>query len=287
MKPKRKILYVLSDIHSGYKFGLCNPETVLPDGMDGYYNPELSKVQQFLWQDVYQQGLRKLKEIAGKDEIIFLFVGDMTHGNKHTGEQMTTRAADQKILAYYNFLPILELPNVSTAKFAVGTAAHNFGEGSSDYLVSMMLKEKFPKKNISATYHARLQVNDVWIDMAHHGPGTGGYWWTKGNSARQYLRDRMFSDINAGVVPADLYLRGHYHDYIKEYMRMKVLHQECESFLMVCPPMCMPGDWTRQAISSLSRVSVGGLIVEISQTGRRYEAHQFTENFDLRISEVL
>lgn len=287
-KYNRKVVFLLSDIHSGYQFGLCNPETELPDGMsDAPVFPKLGSTQMFLW-SLYERSIQELIHFAGSDEVILLFVGDLTHGNKHTGETMTSRVADQQIIAYYNFLPILDkVKQLKSVRFLIGTAAHNFGEGSSDYLVSLMLKERYPKKDISALYHGRFNVQGAVFDVAHHGPGPGRYVANKGNAVRGYLRDRMYRDLFDNIEPAQVYVRGHYHEYVKEFLLIEHNRKLWESFLYVCPPMCMPGDWTRQAISSPPNVTVGSLALEVINDGQIGKTKVITESFDLRSFEAL
>lgn len=285
MPIKRKIILGLSDIHSGFTLGLCSPDVKLEDELGNFRQVELSASQEFLW-ETYTQGIEKTKELAGKDDIYVFSIGDITHGNKHVSQQMTTRMSDQLTIAYENFLPVLGMKNVKVARLAIGTGAHTFGEGSSDIILTEKLRLQYPKIDIKCLYHGLADVDGFKIDYAHHGPRPGSRNWLMGNDARLYLKSKMMSDLDNEESPADLVLRGHYHTYTKEWCGINRNGKLHESWLVIMPALCLLGDYGIQATSSVYRISPGVVAFEIIN-GRLHQTYPFIQKLDCRVHETL
>jgi hypothetical protein len=286
---KRTLLSIFSDPHGGHKLGLCNPETILEDDGSGesrFYSPELTVAQDVLW-EVYSKGIEEVSHLAKDDEVCVMCLGDETHGNKYVTEQVSTRIADQFIIAEYNFYPWIEkIKNIKAIRIAKGTGAHEFGEGSSSIMVSKLLRNKFPELDIRPVYHGLLKTNGVLIDYAHHRPTTGVRNWLRGNEARYYLRSLMMDEINSGKTPPHIVLRGHYHDYIKEYLSIRTNGHEYESWITIIPSMDFLGDFARQVSKSPFKVTNGIVTYEIID-GRIYDIHYFGCTTDIRTVEEL
>ena len=283
-KYNRKIIVAVSDYHSGNALGLCNPETELQDDMGQPKHPDLNEPQKYLW-DVYTKGVQDCISLAGRDEIVVIHDGDVTHGNKYIEEVIGTRIADQIFIAVYNFLPFLNLKNVKTLRLAKGTGAHSFGEGSADVLVEKILKER-TKKDIKTLYHGLSQIGGIWVDYAHHGANVGSRNWLRGNEARYYLRSIMMDEIQAGNVPPRLVLRGHYHSYVKETLWMDTYLGMVESTIVILPSMCMLGDHGRQATRSAYKITNGMVALEVIND-KLFDTHFFGQTLDIRTREVI
>lgn len=286
-KYSRAIVVQISDPHSGFELGLTNPDTKLTDH-NGIERPapDLNESQKFIW-EVYTSGLSQVRDLAGKDPTHLLWMGDLTHGKKFHEEQITTRLSDQVIYASYAMKPAYSLPNVKSSRMALGTGAHVFGQGSSEILLAALLKEKHPKIDTRALYHGLAQYGENFtIDYAHHGPPPGSRNWLKGNVARLYLQSKMMDDLDAGNKPATLVSRGHYHSFVKTWYGLSRMGQWFESWLIIMPPLCLPGDFTRKATSSGYRVSPGIVAIEIIN-GKLYDIHPFTQTLDMRTVESL
>lgn len=283
-KIKRNIVLGISDPHSGFTLGLTNPETTLVDthGIEKPI-PELSESQKFIW-DTYTQGLQKTEELAGGDPIHVVVNGDLTHGNRHISQQVSTRLADQPIIGMWALMPALRLKNVKSGRIVAGTGAHVFGEASSEILATALLRDKFPKVNLRTLYHGVADVEGFVIDYSHHGPHPGIRNWTRGNVARLYLQSAMMTELDSGSIPPNLYVRGHYHAYTKVWHGLSRMGNWYESWLVIMPPLCLPGDWTIQATQSVPRVSVGVVAYEIVN-GKLLDVHPFLQTLDLRTYE--
>jgi hypothetical protein len=285
-KTNRVLLVKISDPHCGYELGLTNPETRLTDYHgQSYQIPTLSESQNFVW-DTYTTGLEQVQALAGRDPIHLFWMGDITHGNKFVEQQTSTRMSDQVMYAVAAMEPAYRLKNVKTSRMAFGTGVHVFGQGSSEIILSEMMRDKFEKINTRALYHGLADVGGVKIDYAHHGPNPGRMNWTRADGPRGYLKSKMMDDLDADCPPADLVVRGHFHSYIKTWYGLGRQGKWYESWLVVMPPLCLPGDYTRKATSSVYRVSPGIVAVEIIN-GRIHNIHPFTCTLDMRTVETL
>jgi len=283
---KRIVLFALSDIHSGFEQGLCSPETLLRDASTGQeIQVELNNAQKVLW-EIYTKAIEEISILAGKDEIFVLSVGDITHGNKHIGEQVSTRMSDQVAMAFYNFRYLFDKlgKRIRRCRMDIGTAAHNFGEGSSDDILSWLLRERYTKIDIKSTYHGLANIDGFRVDYANHGPGPGTRNWLMGNEAKLYLRSMMMSDLDVGDIPASLVLRGHYHTYVKEWCRLVRNGNEYESWITILPSMCLLGDYGKQITKSVYRISPGVVAFEVIGN-KLYDTHRYGTELDLRTRE--
>lgn len=286
---KRNLIVVISDPHCGNIYGWINPETELDIidelGNEVKYRPKVNEIQKFLWGDITVPALERLKSLAGKDPIAVISTGDVTQGNGHKEELVTTRIADQNFIAEAAFLPFIELKNTKIARFVLGTGIHEFGEGSASITVAKLLQNKFPKKDIKPLYHGLADINGFTIDYSHHGPNTGSRQWLEGNEARYYLRNLMMKDLSIGKSPPNLVLRGHYHERTKEYLSIVWQDTEYESWIYVMPSMCMIGDFGRKATKSRHLITNGIIIFEVIN-GRLHNTYEYKRTLDIRTKEI-
>ena len=112
---QRKIVVFLSDTHAGSNVALMPPGLTLHDeGPNGElipYSPEQTASQVYLW-DLYQGYIQRVMEIAGRDDVIVLHVGDVCQGNKYPVGLVTTRMADQILIGASNLSEWLKHPQV-------------------------------------------------------------------------------------------------------------------------------------------------------------------------------
>jgi hypothetical protein len=289
----RAIVVAEGDLHSGNKLGLMSPNTKLQEIIlteDGkahiqWYSPDLTKTQKVIW-NVRQKGIKEIEKLAGNDPIILFELGDLTHGNSYASELVSHRVADQYTIAYYNLLEWYKLKNLKSVRFSIGTGSHVFGYGSSEITLTEKYKQEFPEIDTNIAYHWLIDVLGVQFDLAHHGAGSGIRHWLRGNVARYYLRDIIYTEVFAGRTPPDVVLRAHFHTYVKEILFTSVENKEYESRLYVVPPLCIPGDYAIKVIKSVYNVQVGLLAFEVVD-GQIRDTFKFTQNFDTRIKEKL
>lgn len=285
LKQNSRWVLAEADWHSGHKLGLCNPEAQILDPDQGrHVSPTLTEFQRYTW-DLRQSYLNSFFEMAGRSDVICFLAGDLTHGNGHMDQLMGTRQADQRSIARANVEPILGHRNVKALRALTGTAVHVFGEGSSEIELVDRLAEVYPKKDIGIAHHARTSVNGVTFDVAHHGPSGGSRAWLKGNTARYYLRDRMWRDLSLGKRPANVYLRGHFHVNVWETLRMDWHGETITSHLVVLPSWCGLGDYARKITRSDPAITNGLYAFEVRPDGLRVVP--MVQALDLRIEEEL
>ena len=285
---KRAWLWAESDTHGGHRQGLMNPDTMLPedDDLEKWYKPGITKTQKFLWW--LRTGIiRRVRVLIGEDPLYYFHLGDPTQGHKYKSEWVSTRMSDQVIIARGNMEPVFNIPNLKACRFLMGTASHEFGEGSSPVLLDQLYRREFPNLNIRTIRHGRAQINRMVVDYAHHGPGPGIREWTRGNVARLYLRHRMMKKIMGRREPADLYLRGHYHHFVNV---SDSIHTEDDRYydarLVVLPSMCGIGCHAVQATKSVDSVTYGSVLFEIVN-GKILEIHKLFMTKALPVCEVL
>lgn len=273
---------VISDPHSGYISGLVNPNTLIQDDQKRKVKFELNDRQSFVW-EVYEHGVKEIFKLAGKDDILLVCLGDLTHGNKYIPELMSTRGADQYAIGEAIFDPWLQLhKNVKSIRIVFGTGAHNFGQGTSEIVIAQRLEDKYSHIDVRSYYQAQCTVLDKTIDIAHHGPPTGRRVWLTGNEARYYLRSIMLGDLTHGKIPPDVVLRGHRHVYIDEIVR----EGDYKSRIIIAPPLCLPGEYAIQVAQSFGKATVGMIALEI-EDGKTVNTFEFTQDFTTSVQEEL
>jgi hypothetical protein len=282
---KRTIIAVISDTHGGSRLALMNPTVELyhenEEGELIPYVPTPTKSQEYLW-GVYVDNIASVMALAGDDEVIVIHNGDLTMGNKHSNLLVSDRLSDQILIAVANLSPWLECPNVKSMQITMGTAAHNFGEGSGDLLVTQILGFKYPGKSIRAMYHGLFSCRGKRLDVAHHGPGVGSREWLKGNVARFYARDIILGCLANGHPIPDMILRGHVHEFIDEEVPLGV-HK---TRMVITPSYSMLGDYATQVTRSKSILQHGCVALDI-QLNKPIQVIPLLRTLDIRTQEEL
>lgn len=282
---RRVIIAVVSDTHGGHRLGLLNPNTVVyaenEFGEWDYFRPELTESQRFLWER-YMDWMGQVFDFAAGDDLILIHNGDETQGKKYVDQLVSTRLADQIVIARDNLNPWYAYGNLIAVRIVAGTAAHSFAEGSSAILVREQLALNHPQVNTSVLYHGLLSINGVIVDYAHHGPGPGSRNWLHGNVARFYLRDLMQREILAGRRPPGLVLRAHFHVPVYEYLETG----GWKSHFYITPAMCMMGEHGIQATRSVEEITVGILALEVVD-GEIQRDMRLYQTLDIRTKETL
>jgi len=281
-KSGRVVIAVMSDAHSGHLSGLLNPDTLIQDDQHKQVKFYPNERQEYVW-GVYTKGIDETFKLAGKDNILLFCLGDLTHGNKYIPELMSTRGADQYTIGTAIFDPWLQShKNVKTIRIIFGTGAHNFGQGTSEIVISERLHDKHPEIDIRCYYQAVCKVLDKSVDIAHHGPPTGRRLWLSGNEARYYLRDIMLTALTHGEKPPDVVLRGHRHVFVDEI----VTEGDYKSRIIIAPPLCLPGEFAIQVAQSVGKATTGMIAIEVID-GMPMQVHKFVDTIKTTVMETL
>lgn len=284
----RRLVAVFSDTHAGSNKGLLNPDVTLFDedehGDPQPWTPTPTAIQKWLWAN-YQADMARVMEIAGDDEVVVLHNGDLTWGSKYMTEMVSTRKSDQIAIAVANLVPWLALPNVQHMRLCHGTGSHQFGEATSDALVSAQLQAMYPASDVQAVRHGLASVDGVGIDYAHHGPSAGIRQWTNGNQLRYYAKSLMNDEILRGRTPPRIVVRSHFHTYTRETVRV---HGEREwvTDIFVTPAYCGLTEYATQATRSAYLIGCGLILFEVVDGALR-EVYPLVRVVDLRREETL
>jgi len=285
----RRIVAVLSDTHAGHRLGLMPPNLTLydeaPDGTQTPYTPQQTAVQQWLWRH-YTADLAAVVNLAGGDPITVIHNGDLTWGRKYASELVSTREANQYLIACANLEPWLRLPNLTALRLSHGTGSHGFQEGTDVALVSELLRARYPLSDIGVCRHGLADVDGVLIDYAHHGPPPGSRNWLTGNNLRYYIRSLMQDELLRGRTPPRVVLRAHYHTYQRETVRVPAQYGEAVTDGILTPAYCGLSEFAQQATRSAYLIGCGLVALEIVD-GRLVEVWPMHRTVDLRREERL
>jgi hypothetical protein len=293
-KYSRKVIVARGDTQSGHAGGLLNPETLFPvvvineEGnqvVDGYEEAKPNPVQRRLWKWSEEDRANVMK-LAGKDEIIFVEMGDMTQGNIFKDDLQETALSRQMIVSFYNSMPWVGIENVKRMRAVKGTGVHVWGEGSTETILTMLMRKEFPKKDIRIADHYILSVDGFRIDVSHHGPGAGVRNWTRGNVFELYVKSVLKDDLDSKRTPPNLLLRAHKHEFTYAHAIHQTSGQVWQMPAFIVPPYCFIGSHAQKVMSSPSSMGVGTLAFEILD-GKLYNWHAFTHYVDLRTEEVM
>ena len=284
------ILAAMSDTHCGYTMGLIDPDVDLQqereDGTIVPFTPELTEGQKTL-HVLHTQSIAEVSYLTKKHPGIFIHDGDITHGNKYMGQLVTTRIADQILIALSALDPWFRIRGIQKYRFATGTEVHVFGEASAEVLVCNTYKQKYPKRDIEVVKHGRILLQDednIEIDYAHHGPPPGTRPDLRGNSARAYLKGICATAVGFDERPPRLVLRGHYHVPVEETVYTRFRGGWVKSTIFLLPSFTFPDHHTIQAARSEGKVTVGMMIFTIN--GDEIEATPMTETVDITTKEI-
>lgn len=281
----RKVALCEADTHGGHKLGLCSPDARVYDpDLKDKTGVHIGEFQRYIW-DLRTEYINKAVEIAAASPTIYIHDGDITQGMKYMSQLMSTRMSDQFSIAAMNIGHALRMTEAEIVRLIAGTSSHVFGESSSEIMIAELLSAEFGARDIRPLAHSLLEIEGVMIDIAHHGPGSGIREWTRGNVARHYLRSAMLREFAEGGEPPRLYLRGHYHTFVHETLRMKHGGQWYESDLVVMPSWCGMTEYARQATKSQYVVENGLVVLEIEDGN--LVIHPFVKTLDLRVREQL
>lgn len=286
-RTRRRIAAFISDTHAGHRLGLLSPETVLiaetDDGGIEEWTPEPSKTQEYLWR-LYQQHLAELVDFAGRDEIVAFHNGDATHGDRYReGLIPGTTQVDQRAIAKHNLMPFVGLKNVKKTRLITGTGVHV--PTVAEARIARVLAQE-TKKDVASYHHARANIDGVLIEAAHHGPYPGSRDWLRGNVALYHLKDRVYRDRRMGKRPADVYVYGHYHEWVHVTLNEEWNDAASVHHLVIVPSYCGLTAHARKVTKSAPFLTNGLAAFEIID-GKLVSIRPFKATLDLRTEETL
>lgn len=284
-RDNRFVVAQFGDTHGGNKLGLMHPDVKLRDPEGKIYRPEPTESQIYL-DEVHSKHVKETIEFADGNDLYILHVGDVTQGNKHSPEVVSTRIADQFQIGRANFWYWIGYKKLKAIRLAVGTPAHNFGEQTAEEIVIDLLRQDVPDLDMKVIYHGLLNVKGSLFDYAHHGPTSGSRNWLKGNEARYYLRSLMEDEIHMGNTPPHLVSRGHYHSFVEEYLSIKYKSERYRSWIYTLPSYCMLGEYGVKVSSSQFIINNGMIATEVVD-GQIGKTIILESTLDIRTKETI
>jgi hypothetical protein len=288
LKLLDKILLLFSDTHGGHQLGLMRSGVELyAESFEGEIEPwyPAQNAVQIQLEKWWYQDLAFAHQIAAGRPIIAVHNGDPTQVQKYPREWVSTRAADQIMIAANNMEAVLELPTIERLDFILGTGSHEFGEGSASILLAEFLR-KDTEKPVTVKNHSLLEINGATFDIAHHGPIPGSRRWLEGNGLRWYTNDIQQRSLDLGQKPPDWVVRSHYHTFARSASdyRQRTTHYRTES--VITPGYTGMDAFARQATRSKWEVHVGVLVFEVFADGTT-KLHPKFRVLDIRNKEII
>lgn len=209
------LIAVVSDIHAGSTVALCPPSIDLDDG--GSYQP--SKAQKWLWQN-WLAFWSRVEKVRDKEQakLYQVFNGDMTDGNHHGTTQILS--GNSSVQAHV-VNKCMDVPlDLRPDKMWVirGTEAHvgKSAEGE-EKIADGLRKNKNPiVKDLdtgrSSHWHAKMEIDGVRLDFAHHGR-MGQRPWTEQNIVNLLAFQIWVEHHRREEPPPHLAVRSHLHRF--------------------------------------------------------------------------
>jgi hypothetical protein len=209
------LIAITSDQHAGSTVALCPPTIDLDDG--GAYTA--SKAQRWLWEDwlSFWQRVERVRE-KEKAKLYQVFNGDLTDGNHHGTTQILSgnSSVQAHVVSECMKVPLELAPDKMW--FIRGTEAHvgKSAEGE-EKIADGLRRDKRPivrdrDTNTSSHWHAKLEVDGVRFDFAHHGR-MGQRPWTEQNVVNNLAAEIFYEHAERGEPHPHFAIRSHHHRY--------------------------------------------------------------------------
>lgn len=209
------LLAVTSDQHAGSTVALCPPTITLDDG--GSY--VASAGQRWLW-DRWGAFWKRVAELRKRHraKLVAAFNGDMTDGDHHGTTQILSGNPTAQAAVVNELMKIPLALSPDALFFIRGTEAHVGKSAAFEERVALGLKKDGrpvigdAQTGTASHWHAKLELEGVRIDLAHHGR-MGQRPWTKGNVVANYAAEIFYDHAARGEPHPHLAIRSHQHRY--------------------------------------------------------------------------
>lgn len=261
----------ISDTHSGLRVSLMLKKWVTGEG-DQAITHKPNRTQKWvhkLWQkkhDIVFDGTA--------DEVVLALMGDAIHGHNRVNEVWTTSLFSQ---ADHYIECLLPWVNKASETYSIaGTRWHVDigGDNIEDYIareLGVYRKKSFDKMEV--------EIDGVRFMLQHKGPKPGTRAWTRENSMLYMLRSIAFRNMQRGTEPADVYLWGHFHEYLPGVATVELPGGFKEIRGYVLPSWCTPNEYALSNVKDLELADVGGIYFDIVD-GVLQEPTLMFERFD-------
>ena len=293
----RFVIAGLADEHAGSKLGLCNPDTrfeIDTPVLDAQgrthiekvpWAPRMTPVMTAIWEK-YLEGIQQVIELAAGDPIYLFKLGEVCEGTYYANSSMELRKHYQVEIALANMEPWKDVENLRGIRICPGDRPHEFDEGSAANLVAGGLRSQFP--DVKVVGHGKWihKPSGFVLDYAHRGPFPGSRKHLEGNVARLYVMDYQLRELTEFQrKPADLMLRGHYHQPIEVDNHLTHQGGKYHTKLLIFPALKFPDAYAKTVTKNKFSAAVGTTAIVVNE-----DAMKVHDNFlfiDVRNREVI
>lgn len=249
---KERNLVIISDLHCGCQFGLCQPGGVRLDS-GGRYLP--NAVQLKLW-DIWLEFWRWVPTATNGQPWALVVNGDLIDGVHHGAtSQVSHNLADQVRIAE----AVLDWPaKHATALYVIrGTEAHDGTSGTEAERLAKTLKARRNAAGQYARGELWINVGD-WLCHIAHAVGASSRQAYESSGPMGELIESWADAARWGDRPADCVVRSHRHRHIK----VALATEANEALAVVTPGWQLKSpEATRWAGPRNTQPQVGGIII--------------------------
>ena len=175
------------------------------------YTPTHKQIKLF---QLYTEAAQAVAEARKGKRLIFLGNGDMNDGKHHGTQQIATGLIREQIdvaawlIQYFLAIAGFNHDNGDRAFILQGTESHDGDD--EDGIAEKIKAEKLPSGDDVADF-LQVEINNRLIWCLHQGAGVGkGI--NKGNSLRNWMKNKYVERLEEGKRVPDVVMSGHYHD---------------------------------------------------------------------------
>jgi len=261
----RKIaLMIRSDGHSGHREGHCSPKTELADdvpmkGRPGKHKVNLTATQQAI-NKIGEDAILWTKNNCKGYKKIYVDLGEVMQGNRHTENLQTSDMDEQKTIAVDVIKPFLRI--CEKAYFMQATSWHEGSSGANSKNVASELKGVYKSKDIQRMHKLRLIIDGFMLQFSHPGAKTSKIKHLEGNAAHNAAKNMLHESLIENERSPDLVLSAHCHkpSWGTAHVLSKGIYHTCS--WAVTAPMCGPGAYSRQ-VANPHAYYIGMNIIQI------------------------
>lgn len=224
--PKDAYILPISDLHAcsttavfPYWYGQDLPIEPHKDMRDdgtwkfkhSIYTPTSKQIKLF---SLFTEAAQKVAENRKGKRLIFLGNGDMNDGKHHQSQQIATGVIREQIsvatwlIKYFLAIAGFDYNKGDRAFVIQGTEAHDGDE--EDGIAEAIQAERLPSGDAVSDF-LQVEINNRLIWCLHQGAGVGkGI--NKGNSLRNWMKNKYVERLEQGLRVPDIVMSGHYHD---------------------------------------------------------------------------
>lgn len=215
-KKKQKInnLIVISDLHCGCQFGLCEPSIYIDGG--GTYT--FSAIQADIFQCWEKFWADWVPQVTKGEPFAVVCNGDALDGIHHKATtQISHNRADQFKIAHGLLKPIVELCEGRYYHIR-GTEAHVGPSGEAEEQLAQKLGAKPDKEGRFSRYELWLEVGTGLVHLSHH-IGTSGSLAYETSAVQKEIEQAYVEAARWSDRPPDVVVRSHRHRNIETRFR--------------------------------------------------------------------